>query len=716
MIKQFLKIAGVKTEKDLLRKYGSEQEFFAKHPEAEMLVHAAMGGSFYQDGGSPLYSTQGQSLRNFMNTVAYTPGGWMPGHVQLPPVGRFDDGGMAPQGGQPDPQAAMVQQGPPPPDQGQGGGQEGQLQEVIKFIVQALQQGMAPEQIIAKLTEMGVPQDQAGELVQGVVQQLQAQGGAEGGAPQQGPQEEMMEGPQGQEAPPQEMMEGQAPMGRYGGMYRAGGEPCPDPNMVQDAEGHCRCKEGYEADQMTGECYPIGEDSPDDEIGNDTKSGAPIRNTQGPSMSNRGNFNAGFGLKGKKYNFDYGFKVGSDFKTGVEHNATLGIPNLFTMGKNKGGLDLNANYKVGRSWGAGLGAGIPLTGDEKGSLLRFTGNVGQMFTDPELRNTLGVTNQPESNFSMMEPPKKNPLNYQAGVEYLGKMFGAKGPDVKISASYGNRKFGGLSKFVGGGAPEEMMAAQQAPQQGGQDQQQQLMQQVAQMLQQGAQPEQVMQQLVQMGMPQDQAQQLIQMIMQQMQGGGQGQAPMKMGGTPCYNCGGMYADGGDTEDNGTYYQGMYMAYGGPYIPLYGGGGDNNYGGGGPYPVTTQMTTLPPTYAPYMNNDSIPNMMMPPSNIRMLPSLRRVDPRSNSANTLNQLMGQQAQQHFNMLMEEALKKEKLKALNDDSSYSIDPKSGRAIFNYYNKIGGSVKKYKKGGEYEMSDSEIQDLIKQGYKIQYI
>ena len=70
---------------------------------------------------------------------------------------------------------------------------------------------------------------------------------------------------------------------------------------------------------------------------------------------------------------------------------------------------------------------------------------------------------------MVDPTKKkNPVNYNAGVEYLGKMFGPKGPEVKISANYGNRQFGGLSKFVGGGAPEEMMAAQQGqpPQQTG----------------------------------------------------------------------------------------------------------------------------------------------------------------------------------------------------------------------------------------------------------
>lgn len=358
MLKQFLKIANVKNEKDFLRKFPTEEAFFQAYPEAEMLVAAKQ----FQDGGSPLYSTQGQALRNFMNTLAYTPGGWMPANTKLPRVG-----GYFADGGQPDPQAAMMQQGPPP-DQGQGApGGDDQLSQIIKFIVQSLQQGMAPEQIIAKLSEMGVPQDQAQELVSGVVQQLQAQGGQ-----QQGPQEEMAEGPQGQEAPPQEAMEGQAPpMGRWGGKFADGGQP--------------------------------------------------------------------------------------------------------------------------------------------------------------------------------------------------------------------------------------------------SQQEELMQQVAQALQQGAQPEQVMQQLVQMGIPQDQAQQLIQMIMQQMQGGGgQQAAPMQMyggemraGGTPCYNCGGMYAGGGDT-----YYQGMSYAQGGPYIPVYNVGGNN----------------------PYMH------------------------------------------------------------------------------------GGKVKKYKKGGEYEMSENEIQDLINKGYKIQYL
>jgi hypothetical protein len=75
-----------------------------------------------------------------------------------------------------------------------------------------------------------------------------------------------------------------------------------------------------------------------------------------------------------------------------------------------------------------------------------------------------------------------------------------------------------------------------PQQGGGDQMQQLAQQVQQMLQQGAAPEQVVAQLLQggvppeaimqvmvgLGMPQEQVQPLIEGVMQQMQGGPQGQ--------------------------------------------------------------------------------------------------------------------------------------------------------------------------------------------------
>ena len=100
------------------------------------------------------------------------------------------------------------------------------MQQIVQFIAQALQQGMQPEEIVKKLIEAGLPEDQAAQIVQAVIQQMQGAlqnpGGPEPNGVQeypQGPQEEMAEGPQGQEAPPQEAMEGQPPM-------RMGGTPC----------------------------------------------------------------------------------------------------------------------------------------------------------------------------------------------------------------------------------------------------------------------------------------------------------------------------------------------------------------------------------------------------------------------------------------------------------------------------------------------------------
>lgn len=134
-----------------------------------------MGASF-QDGGSPLYSTQGQALRNFMNTVAYgRDGNQSMYNVQFPEVGprRYDDGGMSPD------QAAMMaqQQGQQPP--------QGSIdpQQVMQMVAQMLQQGAQPEQIMQQLVQQGVPQDQAQQIIQQVMQQLQ---GAQ--APQGAPQ------------------------------------------------------------------------------------------------------------------------------------------------------------------------------------------------------------------------------------------------------------------------------------------------------------------------------------------------------------------------------------------------------------------------------------------------------------------------------------------------------------------------------------------------
>jgi hypothetical protein len=164
-------------------------------------------GASFQDGGSPLYSTQGQALRNFMNTVAYGRDQSMY-NIEFPEVGprRYDDGGMSPQ------KAAVAQQ------QGQQTPTQGQLQnvdpqQIMQIVVQKLQQGEEPGQILQELVQQGIPQQQAQQIIEQVMQQMQG-----------GP--ENMSGSQ-------QMMEQGAPQAMYGmGMkyggtnkkYKVGGE------------------------------------------------------------------------------------------------------------------------------------------------------------------------------------------------------------------------------------------------------------------------------------------------------------------------------------------------------------------------------------------------------------------------------------------------------------------------------------------------------------
>jgi hypothetical protein len=50
MIKQMLKLAGVKNEKEFLKKFPTEQSFLNAHPEASMLL-SSKSMNYYEDGG-----------------------------------------------------------------------------------------------------------------------------------------------------------------------------------------------------------------------------------------------------------------------------------------------------------------------------------------------------------------------------------------------------------------------------------------------------------------------------------------------------------------------------------------------------------------------------------------------------------------------------------------------------------------------------------------
>lgn len=133
----------------------------------------------------------------------------------------------------------------------------------------------------------------------------------------------------------------------------------------------------------------------------------------------------------------------------------------------------------------------------------------------------------------------------------------KKPEQRVNSLSGSMTFGfGNGGFFqeGGmqpGMEEEQMMMEgsqegqgEVPQQGGGDQMQAIAQEVAGMLQQGADPQQILQQLVQAGIPEDQATQIIQMVMEQMQGGQQEATPqLGQGGQMIKRADGSYSKRG-----------------------------------------------------------------------------------------------------------------------------------------------------------------------------
>lgn len=172
MIKQMMKIANARNKQDFLKMFPTEASFLRKH--GGELFHMMYGGTF-ADGGAPQEMMQ-----------------------QAPP---------------------MEQQGPPP---GQGGEQA--MEQVVQFIIQAIQQQIPQEQIIAQLVQMtGMPEEQAMQLLQMVVEKMSGAGG------QQAPPEQMAQGPQQQmmeQGPPQPSMKiggKTTPCYKCGGRYKNGG-------------------------------------------------------------------------------------------------------------------------------------------------------------------------------------------------------------------------------------------------------------------------------------------------------------------------------------------------------------------------------------------------------------------------------------------------------------------------------------------------------------
>lgn len=191
-----------------------------------------------------------------------------------------------------------------------------------------------------------------------------------------------------------------------------------------------------------------------------------------------------------------------------------------------------------------------------------------------------------------------------------------------------------------------------------------------------------------------------------------------GGQPCYNCGGgMYADGGENDYSGTYSNGVYYGAGGTYIPMPMQPGD---------PLPQYMYGMRDggglkKYQDVGNVDSVPMMhpYIPDAAGSMLQEVPRSYPPmympSHSRN-LSELAGQNAQglsnQMFNDWRSSYENSKNLYNLNNQypKDYFINPKTGKV--GTKNKNGGLVK----GSVHDMSEAQIQDLINQGYKIQYV
>ena len=178
--------------------------------------------------------------------------------------------------------------------------------------------------------------------------------------------------------------------------YREGGDP-PD------------CPEGYFYSEEDDDCIPIGDLQ--DNMGGYNNFQAPINKR----------VNTGIGLKDSNYDFNYNFSLNPVTKQDITHRASLFLPELFRVGTNSANLSFNGTYSPNRDIRGNLSLGIPISKNSNRD------------------DRLIITGGGSKNFMYNTPNNKT---YNAGIEYSGKMFGDKGPTVRINAGYNQYKRGG----------------------------------------------------------------------------------------------------------------------------------------------------------------------------------------------------------------------------------------------------------------------------------
>lgn len=438
----------------------------------------------------------------------------------------------------------------------QEGGMEQTGSDVQSQVVQALQQGASPEEIMEQLIQMGMPEEQAIGLIQSIMQQMQPS----------------------------------TPQLRRGGMmyYQDGGEQQIAQQVAQAMQQGMQPQEamsmlvesGMSEDQaiqliqaIMGQIQQQGETSQNEEMSQGTpqlrKGGEMIRRADG-SYSKRGLWdnirdNAGSGKKPTKEMLEQEAKIKREYQEGgMEPNMeqqAQGDPTEAIMQQIAQMLEQGADPQ--QVMQMLVEAGVP----EEQAIQMVEAVMQQSQDMPEMRDggiperykNMGFTKVGAKKQST-RPGKKWMVLAKKGDQYkvvhggddsmkdfsqhgsesrkenfwnrMGGRDSAKANDP-FSPLYWHKKFGTWQD--GGEMMDEEMEGENEYMENESVMLEQVEDQVEQALKQGADPQQILEQLIQMGIPQETAQQMIEEILQEI---AEGETEMEEG-TPQMSKGGKY---------------------------------------------------------------------------------------------------------------------------------------------------------------------------------
>jgi transcriptional regulator CtsR len=449
--------------------------------------------------------------------------------------GYFQEGGMQP--------GTEEEQGM------EGAGQE---QQMMQEVAQMLQQGADPQQVIQQLVQMGVPQDQAVQMVQAIMQQMQ----------------------------------GSTPQLKRGGMmyYQDGGEDGGEVDFEEEDEygdlinKYPNRSSSYSSDQAdyaevpkqsynafmaeTEEPETEEEETPkyDKSSARDTwvaKTGMPWSEAKRlgyTSGSAKDNMKLLSELNDSRFDKKYlrkkplspAKKEAEDNRTyngGVLKEVVITAPkkkvgaSRFMFTSDKAYQDyLKANKMKAPATNNGLLIQTPAFDfnpkqKEQPMLRQAYQDGGEQQVAQQAAQALQEGAQPEQVMQML---LESGMTQDQAVQLVQAIM------QQVQQQSGTEE--GTPQMRRGGYHQEGGMQPAMEEQGGQgNEMEAIMQQVSQMLQQGADPQEILQMLIEAGIPEDQATQMVQSVMQQMQGGQPQQS------TPQMRIGGYYQEGGEEMD-------------------------------------------------------------------------------------------------------------------------------------------------------------------------